>query len=188
MFSNDPFQSQLSLGAYSGVINPYTASLQTGNPFAGVAQTSAISPFVQQQGYGGIANYAAIAQQQQLQQELQRLQQIQQLQTLASILASQGMNPQMFGGLQFNNPWQNNSFQNQPWQQQYGGPQNPLIAAALQNPILAQQLAQQQNPFVQQNPFTQSPYQLAPQSWVGQQIPGQFSPHHLQHLTGRGIY
>jgi len=176
MFSNDPFQSQLSLGAYSGAMNPYTASLLTANPFTVGQQTMGTSPF-SQQGYGSVPNYAAIIQQQQIQQELERLQQIQRLQTLASILASQSVNPQVFGGSQLGNPWQNNPFQNQ---QQYGGLQNPLIAAALQNPILAQQLAQQQNPFIQQNPFTQSPYQLAPQSWVGQP--------HLQHLTGRGIY
>ncbi len=173
MFGNDLLQSQLSLGAYSGAMNPYTASLQSANPFAGVAQSWAVSPFAQQgygqQGYGGIPNYAAIAQQQQLQQQLQQLQQIQQLQALASILASQqGGNPQMFA--------QNNPFQ---MQQQPNVLQNPLL-----NPILAQQLAQQQNPFGQQNPFTQSPFQLAPQSWVGQQI----HPHHLQQLTGRGIY
>lgn len=173
MFANDLLQSQLSLGAYSGAMNPYTASLQTANPFAGVAQSWAVSPFSQQgygqQGYGGIPNY--LAQQQQLQQQLQQLQQlqqIQQLQALASILSSQGANPLMLGQI---NPWQ--------MQLQPNVLQNPLL-----NPILAQQLAQLQNPFAQQNPFTQSPFQLAPQSWVGPQI----YPHHLQQLTGRGIY
>jgi len=185
MFANDLLQSQLSLGAYSGAMSPFNspwaASLQTAinptsvNPFAGVAQTWGISPFTQpaftQQGYGAVPNYAAIAQQQQqIQQQLQQLQlqHLQQLQALASMLSAQGANPQVFGVSQPNVL------------------QNPLIAASLQNPlvnpILAQQLA------MQQNPFAQSGFPLAPQSWVGQQIPGQIYPHHLQQLAGRGIY
>ena len=157
MFANDPFQSQLSLGGYAGAINPftspYTASMQ------GFMQPQTGSPFVQQ-GYGGVPNYAAIAQQQQLHEQirqLQQIQQIQQLQALASILSAQS--PQMPGLSQLYNPWQ---------LQQPGIFQNPL-----QNPLLAQQLAQQQNP------FTQAGFPLAPQSWVGQ--------HHYQQ-TGRGIY
>lgn len=178
MFAND-LQSQLSLGAYSGAMSPFhsplAAALQTainptaGNPFGGVAQSWGASPYTQspftQQGYGGIPNYAAIAQQQQLQQQLQHLQQ---LQALASLISSQGANPQMYGGAQPNvlhNPLI------------AGGLQNPLL-----NPILAQQLAMQQ-----QNPFAQTGFPLAPQSWVGQQIPGQI-PHSLQQFGGRGIY
>jgi hypothetical protein len=199
MFANDLLQNQLSLGAYSGAMNPFTSpyagSIQPAinplaNPFAGVTQS--ISPFVQQ-AYGGVPNYAAIAQQQQLQQQQlqqqlqQQVQEIQRLQTLASILASQGANPQMLGLSQQNNPYQNQPFQNQPFQNQLWQTQqpnllpNPLIAASLQNPlinpVLAQQLAQQQNP------FAQTAFPLAPQSWVGQQ----FNPHHHQ-LAGRGIY
>lgn len=169
MINNDLLQTQLSMGGYAGGMNPFNspyASLQTAmnpavftppvfNPFAGAAQT-------------GAPNYGAIAQQQQ---------QLQQLQQLASILASQGAIPQQ------NNPWQ-----------------NPQV-----NPILAQQLALQAaaayaqpqygqfgSPFGQpfnsplaQNPFAQTGYPLAPQSWVGQ---GQIHPLHLQHLAGRAIY
>jgi hypothetical protein len=157
MFANDPLQSQLSSGAYPGAMNPFT-SPYTG-PYTGSMQTSLSNPFVTQsispfgqQGYSGFAGYSPIAQQ------LQHLQQIQQLQVLASILASQNSNPQ----------WQ--------MQQQPNLLQNPLIAATLQNPLLAQQLLQQQNP------FTQSGFPLAPQSWIGQQ----FHPH--QQYGGRGIY
>jgi len=170
MIPNDLLQTQLSMGAYAGGMNPFNSpytSLQTAinptafNPFVGVAQT-------------GTPNYGAIAQQQQ------------QLQQLASILASQGAIPQLAGVLSQNNPWQ-----------------NPLV-----NPILAQQLAlqaasayaqpqfgQQYNSPFAQNPFAQTGYQLAPQSWVGQagpfgaqQLPGQIHPLHLQHLAGRAIY
>lgn len=176
MFAND-LQSQLSLGAYAGAMNPFTSpyagSMQgtinpLGNPFAGVTQS--VSPFAQQ-AYGGVPNYAAIQQQlqqQQIQQQLQQqLQEIQRLQTLASILASQGANPQLAGLSQLNNP-----YQNQPWQTQQasGLLQNPLV-----NQLLAQQLAQQQNP------FAQSGFPLAPQSWVGQQI-------HPHQFAGRGVY
>jgi hypothetical protein len=176
MIPNDLLQTQLSMGAYAGGMNPFNSpytSLQTAinpaaiNPFVGVAQT-------------GVPNYGAIAQQQQLQQ-------------LASILASQGAIPQLAGVLSQNNPWQ-----------------NPLV-----NPILAQQLAlqavsayaqpqfgqlgspfgQQYNSPFAQNPFAQTGYQLAPQSWVGQAgpfgaqpLPGQIHPLHLQHLAGRAIY
>ena len=186
MFSNDPFQSQLSPGAYSGATNPFTSSYA--GPYAGSMQTgigqltnpvtqgvSQFGPPFGQQAYGGVPNYATIAQQQQIvaqQQQIQeqirqQIQQIQQLQALASILASQQ-----------SSPFQNPVSQMQPWQMQqgYGGQQNPLLAATLQNPLLAQQLQQQ-------NPFAQSGYPLAPQSWVGQQL----SPHHHQ-LAGRGIY
>lgn len=153
MFANDPFQSQMSLGGYSGAMNPFTS------PYAGpysVPYTQGISPFGQQ-GYGGFQGYSPIAQQQQLQQ-LQHLQQIQQLQALASILAAQQ-----------SNPWQ--------MQQQPGLLQNPLIAATLQNPLLTQQLLQQPNP------FTQSGFPLAPQSWIGQPTQA-----HHQQFSGRGIY
>jgi len=158
MFANDPFQSQLSLGAYSGAMNPFTQSYA--GPYAGSMQTGInplINPLTQgvsqfgQQGYSGVPNYGApnyqaLVQQQQIQEQIrQQVQQIQQLQALASILASQQ-----------GSPFQNQLSQVQPWQAQqgYGALQNPLI-----NPL------------------------LAPQSWVGQQ----FSPHHHQ-LAGRGIY
>jgi hypothetical protein len=180
MITNDLLQTQLSMGAYGGAINPFNVpytSLQTAinptafNPLAGLAQTGV--------GQAGVPNYGAIAQQQQ------------QLQQLASILASQGVIPQVPGISSQNNPWQNQ----------------------LVNPILAQQLALQAasayaqpqygqqfgSPFGQQygspfaqNPFAQPGYQLAPQSWVGQagpfggqQLPGQIHPHHL---AGRGLY
>lgn len=163
MFANDPFQTQPSLGTYMGAMNPFT-SPYAGSMQGGFTQPQSVSPFGQQ-GYGGFPNYNAIAPQphiqQQLQQQLhqlQQIQQIQQLQALASILASQGQIP--------GSPWQ---MQQQPGV--FQSPlQNPLIAATLQNPLLLQHLTQQQNP------FAQSGYPLAPQSWVG------------QHHSGRGIY
>ena len=169
MFANDPFQSQLSLGGYSGAMNPFTSPyagyMQSSvNPLANPFVTQAISPFGQQV-YGGFPGYSPIAQQQQL----QHLQQIQQLQALASILASQQNSNPMLSGLSQISPWQ--------MQQQPNLLQNPLIAATLQNPLLAQQLLQQQSP------FTQSGFPLAPQSWIGQQI----HPQHQQ-FAGRGIY
>lgn len=193
MITNDPLQTQLSLGAYAGAINPFGlpyTTLQTAinpvqfNPFAGVGQTGGISPFGQQ-AYAGIPNYGAIAQQQQLQQQLQQLQQLQQqqqLQQLASILASQGGIPQL---LAQTTPWQTNVLQ------------NPLIAAGFQNPMLnplvAQQLALQSGsvygqPQFGQVPFAQGGFPLAPQSWVGQQVPGQIHQHHLSQLSARGLY
>jgi len=207
MITNDQLQTQLSLGAYAGATNPFGlpyTTLQTAinpgqfNPFAGVAQTGGISPFGQQ-GYAGIPNYGAIAQQQQLQQLQQQLQQLQQL---ASILASQAAIPPA-GQM---NPWQS--------QAQPNVFQNPLLGQnPLVNPMLAQQLALQAgsiygqpqygqigSPFGQQNappfaqtpfaqtPFAQGGYPLAPQSWVGQQLPGQMHPHLLSQLAGRGLY
>src|ERR1700722_20025912 len=121
MMTHDPLQTQLSMGAYSGAINPFGSPYAL-NPFAGVAQQN--YPGVQQ-GYGGVPNYGAIAQQQQhLQQQLQQLQQ------LASILAAQAAIPQP--GIAQTNPWQAqpNVFQNPSLGQ------NPQV-----NPILAQQLA-----------------------------------------------
>lgn len=203
MFTNDLLQSQLSMGAYGGAISPFNSPYTTPqtavnpaafNPVAGIAQNGGISPFGQQGYYGGNPNYALLAQQQ---QQLQ--QQLQQLQQLAAVLASQGAVPQIQGASPQSNPWQNpqqsNAFQNPAFQ-------NPLIAASLQNPlvnsILAQQLALQGaqvygQPQFGQAPFPQAPfvgvgYQLAPQSWVGQQIPGQIHPHHLQQLAARGLY
>ena len=187
MITNDPFQTQLSSlnsGAYAGAMNPFSLPNAINpallNPFAGAVQTGGISPFGQQ-GFAGIPNYGAIAQQQQLQQIQQ---QVQQLQQLASILASQGAIPQQFG-------------QASPWQSplQPNAFQNPQV-----NPVLAQQLALQaasiygqpqfaQSPFAQaQSPFTQGGYPLAPQSWVGQQVPGQIHSHHLSQLAARGLY
>lgn len=186
MHNIDPFQSQLSYGAFSGATSPFQSPYATAmnpalsSPFAGTGQMGAVSPFVQQ-GYGqGMPNYAAIAQQQQLQQ-------------LAQILAAQQSGiPQLYPGIQQSNPWQSVFGQQQP-----GLLQNPLIAATLQNPqlnpmlnpLLAQQLAMQSGYGQQsfgQNPFVQPGYPLAPQSWVGQQ--GQIHPHHLQQLAQRGIY
>jgi hypothetical protein len=188
MFTNDPFQTQLTSltsGAYAGAMNPFGlpyTQLQSAinpallNPLAGAVQTGGISPFGQQ-GYAGIPNYGAIAQQLQQQQQLQQIQQqVQQLQQLASILASQGAIPQQFG---LTNPWQN----------PLSG-QNPLV-----NPILAQQLALQSGSIYGQpqfgqagSPFAQAGYPLAPQSWVGQQVPGQIHPHQLSQLAARGLY
>jgi hypothetical protein len=200
MFTNDPFQTQLTSltsGAYAGAMNPF------GLPYTQLQ--TAINPTLlnPQQGYAGIPNYGAIAQPQQLQQQQQQQlqqiqQQVQQLQQLASILASQGVVPQQFG-------------QTIPWQSQLQPNvfQNPLLGQnPLVNPILAQQLALQAgsiygqpqfgqagSPWGQQNvsPFAQSAftpagYSLAPQSWVGQQVPGQIHPHHLSQLAARGLY
>jgi len=209
MFANDLLQSQLSLGAYSGATNPfsspYTINAAAFNPLANPWQTNPLQIGPQTGGIsafgtpGGAPNYGAIAQQ------LQQQQQLQQLQQLASILASQGAIPQLFGVSPQNNPWQN--------QQQPNVFQNPLV-----NPFVAQQLAlqagsvygqpqymqpqygqlgsvfgqQSGSPFAQtpfnQAPFAQGGYQLAPQSWVGQQIPGQIHPHHLSQLAARGLY
>jgi hypothetical protein len=197
MFTNDPLQTQLTFGAYAGAMNPFGLpySPQTAinpalvNPFAGVGQTAGVSPFGQQ-GYGGIPNYGAIAQQQQ---------QLQQLQQLASILASQGAIPQQLFGQ--TSPWQSPLQQNALQNPLLG--QNPLIAASLQNPlfnpILAQQLALQAGSYGQSqfvptqygqigSPFAQTGFPLAPQSWVGQQLPGQIHPHHLSQLAARGIF
>jgi hypothetical protein len=207
---HDPQQTQLSMGAYQGAMNPL------GLPNTGFAQTG---------GYAGIQNYGAIAQQQhQLQhQQQQLLHQLQQLQQLSSMLAAQGQGigqvpvPQVFGIYGQANPWQQHQLLNQ----------NPL----LQNPVLAQQLAMQAlaqitqsqygqsqfgqpqfgqgqfgqpqfgqpqfgqpqyaqswqgnqqtgqlgSPFGQQGGI-QSGYPLAPQSWVGQGGPTQYT---------RGIY
>ncbi len=185
MFTNDLLQSQLSLGAYPGAANPFSSpftALQTAinpaafnpqtNPFqnlqtgqtAPFGQPGGISPFGQQ-GYAGIPNYAAIAQQQQqLQQQVQ--QQLQQLQQLASILASQGGIPQMFGAPHQPNPWQTAQQLGLQPGSVYGQPQYGQIGL----------------------PFAQAGYPLAPQSWVGQQGPGQIHPHHLSQLAARGLY
>jgi len=201
MITNDPLQTQLTSltsGAYAGAMNPfglpYTALQNVvnpalSNPLAGAFQTGGISPFGQQ-GYGGIPNYGAIAQPQQLQQLQQIQQQVQQLQQLASILAAQSGIPQPFG-------------QTIPWQspQQPNVFQNPLSGQSpLVNPMLAQQLALQAasiygqpqfgqagSPFAQ-SPFAQGGYPLAPQSWVGQQVPGPIHSHHLSQLAARGLY
>jgi hypothetical protein len=200
MHTYDPLQTQLTMGAYSGATNPfgspYTAfqpaiNPASFNPFAGPAQTGAISPFGQQ-GYPGIPNYGAIAQQQQLQQ----------LQQLALLLASQGGIPQAFG--MSPHGWQNPQVMQNP---QFG--QNPLFAQnPLLNPVLAQQLALQAvSQYMQPQygqpqygqggpgypqfgqpgalPYSQQGYPLAPQSWVGQ---AGIHPHHLAHLAARGIY
>jgi hypothetical protein len=220
MHTHDPFQTQLLMGAYSGATNPF------GSPYAGLQTTGAISPFGQtqfgqpqfgqppfgQQGYAGVPNLGAIAQQQQLQQLQQQLQQQQHLQQLASILGSHGVNQPLFGMVTHASPWQ----------------QNPLVAQnPLLNPAIAQQLALQgglpygQWPQLGQSPygpswstypqtsqigsqFGQQPigqggfqpgYQLAPQSWVGQpgifggaqQLAAQIYPHQLAQLAARGL-
>jgi len=203
MITNDPFQTQLSSltsGAYAGAMNPFGlpyTTLQTAinpallNPLAGAFQTGGVSPFGQQ-GYAGIPNYGAIAQQQQLQQIQQQMQQLQQL---ASILASQGAIAPQFGQAQFGQtvPWQS-ALQPNVFQNPLSG-QGPLL-----NPVLAQQLALQaasiygQPQFGQvgspfgQAPFTQAGYPPAPQSWVGQQVPGPVHSHHLSQLAARGLY
>jgi len=99
---------------------------------------------------------------------------IQQLQQIAATLAQQALGQQ-----------------GNPWQQQQALTQNPIVAAILQNPVLAQQLALQAIqqhygqpqagqmqfgqtwPMQQQFGLGQPGYQLAPQSWVGQQGFGQ---------------
>jgi hypothetical protein len=206
MYTNDLLQSQLSLGAYAGATNPFSSPYSAAinptvlNTLANPWQTNPL-----QQGYAGIPNYGAIAQQQQ---------QLQQLQQLASILALQGAIPQLAGLSPQINPFQNQPFQNQPWQnqQQPNIFQNPLL-----NPILAQQLALQASGYGQPQfaqpqygqpqygqvgsvfgqqtglpfgpgVFAQGGYPLAPQSWVGQPMAGQIHPHHLSHLAARGLY
>jgi hypothetical protein len=139
----DPIHTYSALGGYSGIQNPYLtpyASLLNPalNPLAGISQLA--------QGIG---------------------------------IPQAGQSP--FGGLQ-------QGFPQQQGISPFGGlnplamqlHQNPLILAALQNPWLAaqiglpqlQQLQQQQVPYPQTgqfgNPFAQTGYPLAPQSWVGQ--------------------
>jgi len=169
MITNDPLQAQLSMGAYSGAINPFgvpVTALQTAmnptafNPYSGVAQTMGISPYGPQgvqQGFG-VPNPGAIAQQQQQLQQLQQIQQLQQLQQLASILASQGAVPQLFGIAPQVNPLQNQLQQN-PFQQnqlQQGVLQNLLAQNPFVNPIVAQQLALQAVSQLGQPQFGQS--------------------------------
>ena len=189
--SHDPYQTQQTLGAFSGLTNPF------GSPY-GTMQASMLNPgfggnpFTSNLGYTGISP-----------QQLQ----------IAAALASQAA--QMSGASQFNNPWQQ---QQNPFGNIYQNPiaqlqqiaqvqhqiahailQNPAVAAALQNQLAT--VAHQQNPYgnvyqqnpfqhnpFQQNPYQQNPYQqqglgsvgqpfaqstLAPQSWVGQGQMGQ---------------
>jgi hypothetical protein len=226
MINYDPLQTQSSYAAYSGAMNPfgspYTPTQTSIHPFPfnpvtfnpqGVqAQAGIGSPFGQQnpfvqQGYAGVPNYGAIAQQQQHLQQLASL--------LASQLASQGLAHQgMIPQQQFGWPAQMVPLQNQILAQ------NPIAAAILQNPVLAQQLAlqavaQQSQPQIGQYqsgqnwpayqqpgsvfggqpgvqtgmsfgqiPYAQtgiqSGYPLAPQSWVGQVG--------LSQPGGRGLY
>jgi len=141
--THDPYQTYQTVGAYSGLMNPFSS------PFGGMQQTSANNPlaaafgaspgvpatfgqpFAPQgyQGFSGIPNYGGISPQQ-----LQ----------LASALASQYA--QINAQSPFNNPWQN-AFS--------GGFQHPFANAGLQNPIL-------QNPILQ-NALLQNPWQVAAQ-------------------------
>jgi hypothetical protein len=169
--SHDPYQTQATLGMFSGLTNPFSS------PY-GVMQTSGINPvlavnplaanagaawgqtvFAGQQP--GVQGYAGGISPQQLQ--------------LASILASQAA--QMSGLSPFGNAWQNpfinaglqhNPLAQAALQSQVAqvALQNPMIAAALQNQLAAiaqqNQLAAiaQQNPYA--NPYQQgNPYQQA---------------------------
>jgi hypothetical protein len=196
--THDPYQTYPTVGAYSGLTNPFSSpygAMQTsafnpaaGNPLAANAAAAWGIPgtFGQQagpQGYGGISP-----------QQLQ----------LASALASQAA--QMLGLSPFTGGWQNPlAFQNQLGMLPQQNPLlnqvlNPLLNP-LSNPVLAQlaygqpyqqhqqqpyqqqpyqQMGQAVSPFGQQqfSPFSQfnNPYaqpMLAPQSWVGQGQIGQ---------------
>ncbi|HWD98827.1 MAG TPA: hypothetical protein VG345_07310 [Bryobacteraceae bacterium] len=205
---HDPQQTLSSYTAFAGAANPfspgpigfYPTTWHPGavNPLAAIAQTGVGNPFAQQnpfgmqQGYGSIPNYAAA----------------QQLQQLASILAAQqGLQQQQPFGI----PAQGNPMQHQQ------AAQNQIVAAILQNPVLAQQLALQavaqqygqqqigQNPYgqnwgmpqigQQSGPqFGQNPYGLAGiQTGLGQSA-FQLAPQSwvgqtgLPQFGGRGIY
>jgi len=135
--THDPYQTYQTVGAHSGLMNPFSSpfsGMQTSanNPLAaafgaypGVPATFG-QPFAPQgyQGFSGIPNYGGISPQQ-----LQ----------LASALASQLA--QINAQSPFNNPWQT------PFS---GGFQHPFANAGQQNPI-------------QQNPLLQNPWQVAAQ-------------------------
>jgi hypothetical protein len=189
---HDPFQTYATLGSYYGMPTPiglpYQAQQGSAINPAALNPLTAILGQIPQVGQSPFGQYPGqgLINPQQLQQQLQQQQLQQQLQQLqlAQALASQAAIPQLLGLSQF-----------------AGGFQNPLLAALVNNPLLAAGLqhggAIGQQPFGQQ-PFGQqafgqqpfglqqySPYQqhgqispfggvgypLAPQSWIGQGSP-----------------
>ena len=155
-----PFTGPQNYGQYGG-INPLAQQLMLSSILAGQAnpQLQGINPFQgggQNNPFGGFPQTSPLGGFQQnpyagLQQNALGIQQ----------------NP--FAGL-YQNPL---SIQQNPWMQV----QNPLIAAALQNPMLHPLLTQAigaQLPYQQAGyagtPFGHTGYPLAPQSWIGQGV------------------
>jgi len=186
----DPFQTHSALGAFPGTTTPFQSPYSFQSPYTPLNPATAFNPLAA--AYPPIAGISP--------QQLQ----------LAQILAARAAVPQLLAASSWttglNNPWLASAVL-----------QNPLIAAALENPLLSPLFAQTQfglqphqlNPYMGQtipqfgqigSPYGQpgSPYgqigpMLAPQSWVGQpglygsHVPGQVHPL-ISQLVGRGFH
>jgi hypothetical protein len=174
--THDPYQTYQSLGAYSGLTNPFTspyAAMQTnplvgniGMPWAGAlaAQSALQNPFV-----AALLHQPTLGLQNVLQNPLQN-------QLLNSVVAQNPVLAQI-AAQAYQQALQQQAYQQQPYQQQ-PFQHNPYQQIG----HIGQPFAQQGLPFSQfNNPFVQS---IAPQSWVGQgQGQGQINPLVLQSIA-----
>jgi len=178
----DPFQTHSALGAFPGTTTPFQSPYSFQSPYTPLNPATAFNPLAA--AYPPIAGISP--------QQLQ----------LAQILAARAAVPQLLAASSWttglNNPWLASAVL-----------QNPLIAAALENPLLSPLFAQTQfglqphqlNPYMGQtipqfgqigSPYGQILSMLAPQSWVGQA--GLYGSHPLSQvhplvsqLIGRGF-
>jgi hypothetical protein len=169
--THDPYQTYQSLGAYSGLTNPFAspyAAMQT-NPFVGnvgmpwagalAAQSALQNPFI-----AALLHQPGIGLQNVLQNPLQN----QLLNPVVAQIAAQAYQQALQQQALQQQAYQQQPFQQHPYQQ---------IGH------IGQPFAQQGVPFGQfNNPFIQSA--IAPQSWVGQgQGQGQINPLVLQSIA-----